>query len=143
MIETILTKCVALGVMASMCNLVTAAAQKQNISPLLLHAIVKVESHYRPDAVNKVKPGVAIASYGLGQLTLDTAASHCKLGVKNIFDAKKNVECAAKVLAYQLKRYGGDEQLAISAYNSGTVFFNKKGNIKNSDYIERVNQAKY
>lgn len=88
----------------------------------LLDAIIQQESSYRIKAVNyKGNEGVVETSYGLGQLTKDTAQSHCNLKtIKQIYDPKKNVKCAAKVLQYQLNRYKGNINRAVAAYQWGT-----------------------
>jgi hypothetical protein len=91
------------------------------IPQVLLHSIVWQESSYRIRAFNSSEnPGVSISSYGLGQLTLDTARHHCKLGKKYILDPVKNIKCSAKVLSYQLKRYQNNIKSAVAAYNWGT-----------------------
>ena len=76
-----------------------------------------MESCFNPKAINdKAK----IASYGFGQLTLATAKAHCNLEKKDIFDQRKNGECAAKVFANQYKRFNKSLLLTILAYNEGT-----------------------
>lgn len=85
----------------------------------LLHAILEFESSFRRLAINKQKPGVAVTSHGLGQLTLDTAEAHCQMGVADLYNPSKNIRCSAKVLRYQLDRFE-DVDYAIAAYNSGT-----------------------
>ena len=85
----------------------------------LLSAILEFESHFQPLAVNYKKPGVAVTSHGLGQLTLDTAAAHCNLQLADLYSPNKNINCSAKVLKYQLIRYANVDY-AIAAYNSGT-----------------------
>lgn len=109
--------------------LIILAALNQGVDPSLLNAVVKVESDFNPNAINYTAP---VKSYGLGQLTRDTAWAHCRLPFEKIMKAKLNLECSAKVLAYQLKRYGGDVKKALSAYNAGTY------TIKNTSYVERV-----
>ncbi len=64
-----------------------------------------------------------MSSYGLGQLTIDTAIAHCRLAAWEIHDVVKNVMCSAKVLRSQLDRYvSKDDRIAwaVAAYNSGT-----------------------
>lgn len=95
--------------------------KKQGLPKVLLSAVIWQESSFRPRAFNgSHNPGVAVSSYGLGQLTLDTAKWHCNLEKKDILNTAKNLTCSARVLKYQLKRYDGDLDSAISAYNMGT-----------------------
>ena len=88
----------------------------------LLNAIIQQESSYKIEAVNrKGNKGVVETSYGLGQLTMDTAKDHCNLEtIRQIYDPETNIECAAKVLQYQLNRYQGKLDSAVAAYQWGT-----------------------
>lgn len=88
---------------------------------LLLDAIIQQESSYRPRALNPdTRDGTSVTSYGLGQLTRDTAAHHCGLAASQLYHPVKNMECAARVLKWQLDRYDGNILFAIAAYNWGT-----------------------
>jgi soluble lytic murein transglycosylase-like protein len=86
-----------------------AAAARHGLDPKLLHALVIVESAYRPDAVSPVGAG------GLTQLMPATAAA---LGVRDRFDPLENVAGGAAYLARQMLRFG-DLRLALAAYNAG------------------------
>ena len=100
---------------------VVLAERKFQIPSNLLDAVVKQESSYNILALNpNSNPGVAITSYGLGQLTQATATYHCNLTYTQIYQPVKNILCSAKVLSYQLNRYDGNIRLALSAYNAGT-----------------------
>ena len=88
---------------------VAAAAERHGLDPKLLHALVVVESAYRPDAVSRVGAG------GLTQLMPGTAA---ELGVRDRFDPLENLFGGADYLARQLVRFG-DLRLALAAYNAG------------------------
>jgi len=105
------------------------AALVNNVPENIFHALILVESSYDPNAVNSTAP---VKSYGLTQLTVATAKHHCNLKKKDIMDPRKNLFCGAKVLSKQLKRYGGDVDKALSAYNAGT--YTKK----NFAYVMRV-----
>jgi soluble lytic murein transglycosylase-like protein len=100
------------------CKLLISAALKYGLSPLLLAGVIHQESNFIPIAINDKAP---VVSYGLGQLTKATAIHHCKLEKSEIMNVTKNLDCAAKVLAYQMKRYNGNIDLALSAYNAGTA----------------------
>jgi soluble lytic murein transglycosylase-like protein len=88
---------------------VATAAQRYGLDPKLLHAIVIVESAYRPDAVSRV------GASGLTQLMPATAA---RLGVRDRFDPADNLLGGAAYLARQVLRFG-DLRLALAAYNAG------------------------
>lgn len=68
----------------------------------------------------------------MGQLTKNTAWDMCRLKFEEIFDAEKNINCAAKVLANKLDRYHGNPIDALSAYNAGTA------TKKNGQYVSDV-----
>lgn len=88
---------------------VAAAAERYGLDPKLLHAMVIVESAYRPDAVSRV------GASGLTQLMPKTAI---KLGVHDRFDPADNLFGGAAYLARQVLRFG-DLRLALAAYNAG------------------------
>jgi soluble lytic murein transglycosylase-like protein len=88
---------------------VARAAAAHGLDPKLLHALVVVESAYRPRARSPVGAG------GLTQLMPATAAA---LGVRDRFDPKANLAAGADYLARQLLRFG-DLRLALAAYNAG------------------------
>jgi soluble lytic murein transglycosylase-like protein len=88
---------------------VSAAADRHGLDPKLLHALVTVESAYRPNAVSPA------GASGLTQLMPGTARD---LGVRDRFDASSNLSGGADYLARQLLRFG-DLRLALAAYNAG------------------------
>lgn len=88
---------------------VSEAAVRHRIDPKLLHALVTVESAYRPQAVSTAGAG------GLTQLMPGTATA---LGVSDRFDVDANLSGGADYLARQLLRFG-DLRLALAAYNAG------------------------
>ena len=90
-------------------QLVEEAANRHGLDPKLLHALVAVESAYRPGAVSPAGAG------GLAQLMPGTAWD---LGVRDRFDPADNLNGGAAYLAEQLLRFK-DVRLALAAYNSG------------------------
>lgn len=124
--ELVLACCMTNPKLAVMAD---TAALVNKVPENLFHALILVESNYNPNAINTTAP---VKSYGLTQLTVATAKHRCRLKKKDIMDPKKNLFCGAKVLAYQLKRYQGDTDKALSAYNAGTYTRN------NFEYVMRV-----
>jgi len=102
---------------------VEAAASRHGLDPKLLHALVLVESAYRPDAVSPA--GAA----GLTQLMPATAA---ELGVTDPFDIEQNLSGGADYLARQLLRFG-DLKLALAAYNAGPSRVARLGRVPDID----------
>ena len=86
------------------------AASTHGVDFELLLAVMSTESNCRHNAVS---PKGAL---GLMQLTPDTAKW---LGANNPMNINQNINAAAKYLAYLIKEFGGDFNLAIAAYNAG------------------------
>lgn len=99
-------------------KLIAQTAQKYQLDPALLHAVIRAESAYNPGAVS---PKGAI---GLMQLLPETARRY---GVVNLHDPKANLEAGARYLKDLLKQFG-DIKLAVAAYNAGEAAVQKYGN---------------
>lgn len=88
---------------------IKVAASRYGLDHKLLHALVAVESGFRPDAVSRA------GAVGLTQLMPATAQ---ELGVGDRFDPQDNLLGGADYLARQLVRFG-DLRLALAAFNAG------------------------
>lgn len=95
---------------ASVPDLVDAAARKYDLDPLLVHSVIQVESSYNPYAVSPK------GARGLMQLMPDTAK---RFGVSNSFDPKENIEGGVRYLKYLTTLFPHDPRLALAAYNAG------------------------
>jgi soluble lytic murein transglycosylase-like protein len=89
---------------------IDAAAASNGIDPALLKGLVSQESGFDPNARS------GAGALGLTQLMPGTAAG---LGVTNPLDPVQSLQGGAKYLRQQLDRFGGDEKLALAAYNAG------------------------
>lgn len=85
-------------------------AKRYRLDPALLHAVIKTESDFRPDAVSRK------GAIGLMQLTPETAAT---LRVGNLHDPIQHIGGGAKQLRHLLNLYEGDLSLTLAAYNAG------------------------
>lgn len=83
----------------------------------MLRTILLMESNLNANAVNLSAP---VPSYGISQITMQTFTSFCGGTRENIMDIRANMACAARYLAFQLKRFNGDIRRTIMAYNEGT-----------------------
>jgi len=105
-------------------------SKKYNLSPELVHAVVRAESNFDPNAVSKA------GAKGLMQL-VDTTASD--MGVRNVFDPEENLEGGAKYLRKLLDDFG-DLKLALAAYNAGPGTVQRYGGVP--PYRETENYVK-
>ncbi len=90
--------------------IINEASKKYRVDPKLIRSIIKVESGNDQDAISQK------GAKGLMQLMDSTAA---ELGVTDIFDPRENIFGGTKYLSQLLKRYGGNLELALAAYNAG------------------------
>jgi soluble lytic murein transglycosylase-like protein len=99
---------------------IDAAAASNGIDPALLTGLVSQESGFDPNARS------GAGAIGLTQLMPGTAAS---LGVSNPLDPVQSLQGGAKYLREQLDRFGGDQRLALAAYNAGPGAVAKYGGV--------------
>lgn len=95
---------------ASLVLLAESLAGARGVDPLLAKALIAVESGWRHDAVSSA------GARGLMQLMPSTAERH---GVVQPFDPGENLRAGLDHLALLLRRFGGDEALALAAYHAG------------------------
>lgn len=96
--------------MANYDSIIQSAAQKYNVDPALIRAVIQTESSGNPSA--KSDKGAV----GLGQLMPATAKS---LGVSDPKDPAQAIPAIAALLDQNLSRYG-NVQDALRAYHGGT-----------------------
>src|SRR5262249_666085 len=85
-------------------------ARRHDLEPLLVDSVIRVESNYNTYAVSPK------GAMGLMQLVPGTAR---RFGVNNTFHPERNIEGGVRYLRYLMELYGGDERLALAAYNAG------------------------
>ncbi len=100
-------------------------AERYDLSPALLEAVVWQESRWREDAVSPA------GARGLAQLMPGTASY---LGV-DPDDPLANLEGGARYLREQLDRFDGDLEKALAAYNAGP------GRVIRSGGIPRIRET--
>ncbi|HEA47400.1 MAG TPA: lytic transglycosylase domain-containing protein [bacterium] len=85
-------------------------AEKHNLDPLLVKAVIKVESDFEVAALSKK------GAQGLMQLMPQTARH---LGVKDVWDPHHNIEGGVKYLRKMFDKFNNNLSLALAAYNAG------------------------
>ena len=114
------------------------AADKYNIAPNLIRAVVKAESNYKINAISRA------GAQGLMQLMPDTAR---ELGVNDPFDIRQNIDGGTRYLRQMLDLFGGDIRKALSAYNAGPGNVIKYGGqvpfSETKKYVSRVLKTAY
>lgn len=85
------------------------AAERHDLAPALVDAVIRRESGYRPKGRSRA------GALGLMQLMPATAR---RLGVDPL-DPLANLEGGSTYLRMQLDRFGGHVDLALAAYNAG------------------------
>ena len=112
---------------------IDAAAASNGIDPALLKGLVSQESGFDPNARS------GAGAVGLTQLMPGTAAG---LGVTNPLDPAQSLQGGARYLKQQLDRFGGDEKLALAAYNAGPGAVAKYGGVppyrETQNYVNSV-----
>lgn len=100
--------------------LVTEAARRHALDPLLVHAVVAAESAYRPAVVS---PKGAV---GLMQVMPATGARFGKTGLS---EPRENLEAGTAYLGWLMQHFGGRLDLALAGYNAGEGAVARYGNV--------------
>ena len=91
-------------------DLIHTKAQKYDVDPALIAAVVETESRFRTNARSEV------GARGLMQLMPRTGRW---MGATNLYNAEQNVDAGAKYLSYLNQRFDGNLTKTIAAYNAG------------------------
>ena len=112
--------------------LIQEAAINSRIDPLLVRAVIKVESNFNPKAVSRK------GARGLMQIMPDTAR---KLRLNDPFSPRQNIVAGTKYLKQQVESFG-DIRLGLAAYNAGAGRVTSQGMIasipETQAYVARV-----
>jgi soluble lytic murein transglycosylase-like protein len=145
-------------------NAIKINCQKYKLNFNLIKAMIKVESNYNPFAI-RIEPHLKKAKWYNGALKgLKEIVDwhYCSFGLMQVmyantiirvkdpfslFDPKIGISEGCRILKWQLKRYKGNIEHAIAAYNQGNNRFydiNKNGikdkneKYKNQNYVDKV-----
>ena len=111
-------------------------SDRYRVDAALVRAVIETESHYNTSAISKR------GAVGLMQLIPGTAQ---KMGVRNAFDPKQNLEGGVHYLHSLLERYNGDLDRALAAYNAGPGAVDRAGGVprirETREYVQKVTNS--
>jgi SLT domain-containing protein len=114
-------------------GLVQDVSRRYDMDPSLIATVVGVESGFNKMAVSPK------GARGLMQLMPDTARQY---GVRDVHDARENLEGGVAYLSDLARRYNGDMRLALAAYNAGPEAVERASGVPNyretRDYLQRI-----
>lgn len=114
-------------------DLIERYAAKYRVDPVLVRAVIQVESNFNPRCVSNK------GARGLMQLMPGTAKQY---GVREIHDPEENIRAGIRHLAGLLELFPDDLTRALAAYNAGENAVLKYGGIppyeETSTYVKRA-----
>jgi hypothetical protein len=112
-------------------EIIASMSQAHGVDPMLVRALIQVESNYRPAARSRK------GAMGLMQLMPATAREY---KVRNPYDPTANIAAGVKHLKGLIDRWG--EELALAAYNAGEGAVRKFKGIppyrETRNYVSRI-----
>lgn len=122
-----------LGTSPAIEEIIGKASRQYGVDVALIKAVIKTESNFNPKAVSHA------GAQGLMQLMPGTARG---LGVTDSFDPGQNIMAGTRFLKDMLKRYHGNLDSALAAYNWGPGNVDRKGTAnlpqETREYLIRV-----
>ncbi len=123
----------SLGAPVKLASVVNKAAERNNVDPALVQAVIQNESAWNPNAVSPK------GAFGLMQLIPSTAE---RFGVGNVFDPAQNIEGGTRYLRELLDRYHGNLKESLAAYNAGEQAVARFGGVpaypETRSYVRKV-----
>ncbi|MGQ0735492.1 MAG: lytic transglycosylase domain-containing protein [Acidobacteriota bacterium] len=112
-------------------GLIDAVSRRHDVDPVLVHAVVQVESNYQPRARSHK------GARGLMQVLPATGRD---LGISNLFDPEANLEAGVRYLKMHLARFPLAD--ALAAYHAGPGAVTRHGGVPpiadTRQYVQRV-----
>ena len=117
-------------------KLVREAADRHNVDPALIRAVIQTESNWNAGALSRKGAG------GLMQLIPTTAQ---RFGANDLFNPQQNIDAGVRYLKTLLERYNGNLDLALAAYNAGEGAVDRAHGIpayrETRNYVQKVQDA--
>lgn len=109
------------------------AAARYGVDPVLVNAVIQVESNFDPRAVSRK------GAQGLMQLMPATAD---RFDVKDAFEPAQNIEGGVKYLKALHEMFDGDTTLVVASYNAGENAVRRHQGVpdyaETKDYVRKV-----
>ncbi|MET0623023.1 MAG: lytic transglycosylase domain-containing protein [Pyrinomonadaceae bacterium] len=123
---------------ANVDGFIVDSSKRHGVDPLLIYSIMHRESSFKKFALSNK------GARGLMQLMPATAV---RLGVRDIFDPRQNIEGGVKYIRILLNMFDGDVRLALAGYNAGEGAVLKYGRSvppyrETQEYVRRIS-ARY
>lgn len=117
-------------------SLVSATAERNNMDPALVSAVIQAESNWNPYAVSRK------GAFGLMQLLPSTAERY---DVRDVFDPAQNIKGGTRYLRDLLNHYHGDLKKSLAAYNAGELAVQRYGGVprypETRAYVRKVTRT--
>jgi soluble lytic murein transglycosylase-like protein len=117
-------------------KLIYQIASRYSLNPLLVAALVEVESDFNPRARSRK------GACGLMQLLPATARRFGVARRRDLFNPKKNLEVGSRYLRWLIDRFGADPVRVLAAYNAGEGAVDRFGGVppfaETRDYVTRI-----
>ena len=110
-------------------NTIHTAAQKYDVNPSLVKAVITIESCFQPNARG------SSGEKGLMQLMPGTAR---RFNIRDGYSSWQNIHGGSRYLGSLMDRYQGNTNRAIAAYNAGEGNVSVGGRIPNTGYVNKV-----
>jgi hypothetical protein len=112
-------------------DIISAAAEAHGVNPILVQALIQVESNYNPRAHSSK------GARGLMQLMPSVAREY---NVRNVYDPKANIDAGVQKLKTLIDKWG--TELALAAYNAGEGAVERFNGIppyrETQHYVDRI-----
>jgi Transglycosylase SLT domain len=117
-------------------KLIYQIARNYALNPLLVAAMVQVESDFNPRARSRK------GACGLMQVLPETARRFGMPRRRDLFNPRKNLETASRYLRWLVNRFGDDPLRVLAAYNAGEGAVERFGGVppfaETRGYVQRI-----
>lgn len=109
--------------------IIQAASRRFGVEASLIKSVIAAESSYNANAVSHA------GAKGLMQLMDATGRA---MGVSDPFDPAQNIEGGTRYLSRLLLKYGGNEMMALAAYNAGPSRIDRLGVANDRELADKL-----